>query len=1073
MILHDQFVHLHTVSGYSFKYGTALPQNLVAAAAEKGMKSLALTDRDTLAGTIRFIKAAMEFGITPIVGINIKLLSDKNRVTLLAKTDGGYGSLVQLISGINLKLRHGQKPIITREILTEFSQYSKDLILLHGPDSLLQKNIWNKEISIGKSHFNYLKDFFAEQFIECVSHLDSFGNRSTAYAAKALSFARDNNIPAILSNDVRMIRAEDAPLADILDSSRNLQPLHLKNIRRKNAEAFLKPGYEMYKVARDITNMAGERSESRLLADTYQLAEKLALSPVSDIGIGEISLPDPEMVGVKNHREMIYLFRQRSLSALQSKYRSEPDYQEAFIRLNDELNVIRTLGFEPYFLTVADIVKGARDLGIRVAARGSGAGSLICYLLDISAVDPLAHGLIMERFCSPLRRELPDIDIDVESARRLEIYDLVFQKYGGQVATVSMVEKYRARHAIRDVGAALGIAPMEIDLIAKSIPRVQAGKISEVIEKLPELRSIAALRSSSALLQMAVGLAERLDSLPRNLAMHPCAVTLSNSAFKTRAPLEINASGYPMIQFDKDDVEDIGLLKLDILGVRMQSSLAYTIAEIKKVDNEIVDLDKIPLDDSKTFKLIQSTQTLGIFQIESPGQRELVGKFSPSSFNDLIIDISLFRPGPIKSEMISPFLNARHGDKPVKLIHPDLDKVLAETEGVVVFHEQVIRIISILTGSSLAAGDARRRDLGTPEGEERVRDWLFPAALSKGYSRDLVDEMWQVLRAFASFGFCKAHATAFALTTYQSAWLKAHYPAHFLAGVLNHDPGMYPKRLLLDEVRRLGIEIKPVDINYSDNQYRVIKVDQRYAIELPLSQLHGISDQEVESIIAHRPYSDLADFVYRSGASKPISEALLLLGAFSSIYGEDSNRRDLLLHLSDIYQISQSKDRIISDDQMSLGFLPEFIETGLPNITKSDQVRNELNLLGMEVSHNVIEFYSDFLNSIGAVKSSELLSYRSQTEVLVAGVKVALQTPPIRSGKRVIFLTLNDGYGCSDLTFFEDTQDSYAELLYSTSLFLVRGITRRTGARGISIRATKAWDLTASYERWRTVAVYG
>jgi error-prone DNA polymerase len=505
----------------------------------------------------------------------------------------------------------------------------------------------------------------------------------------------------------------------------------------------------------------------------------------------------------------------------------------------------------------------------------------------------------------------------------------------------------------------------------------------------------------------------------------------------------------------------------------MQSSLAYTIAEIKKVDNEIVDLDKIPLDDSKTFKLIQSTQTLGIFQIESPGQRELVGKFSPSSFNDLIIDISLFRPGPIKSEMISPFLNARHGDKPVKLIHPDLDKVLAETEGVVVFHEQVIRIISILTGSSLAAGDAKRRDLGTPEGEERVRDWLFPAALSKGYSRDLVEEMWQVLRAFASFGFCKAHATAFALTTYQSAWLKAHYPAHFLAGVLNHDPGMYPKRLLLDEVRRLGIEIKPVDINYSDNRYRVIKVDQRYAIELPLSQLHGISDQEVESIIAHRPYSDLADFVYRSGASKPISEALLLLGAFSSIYGEDSNRRDLLLHLSDIYQISQSKDRIISDDQMSLGFLPEFIETGLPNITKSDQVKNELNLLGMEVSHNVIEFYSDFLNSIGAVKSSELLSYRSQTEVLVAGVKVALQTPPIRSGKRVIFLTLNDGYGCSDLTFFEDTQDSYAELLYSTSLFLVRGITRRTGARGISIRATKAWDLTASYERWRTVAVYG
>jgi error-prone DNA polymerase len=495
------------------------------------------------------------------------------------------------------------------------------------------------------------------------------------------------------------------------------------------------------------------------------------------------------------------------------------------------------------------------------------------------------------------------------------------------------------------------------------------------------------------------------------------------------------------------------------------------VSEIKRTSNLSLDLDGIPLDDEKTFELIQSTKTLGLFQIESPGQRELVGKFAPQSFTDLIIDISLFRPGPVKSDMITPFLNARQGWKAREIFHPDLLEILDDTEGVVVFHEQVIEIIAKLGGVTLAQADEKRRALGDKEGQQEVCDWFFPAATARGYSLEIVTKMWEVLRAFASFGFCKAHAAAFALPTYQSAWLKAHYPAAFLAGVLTHDPGMYPKRLILDEARRFGVKIEKLDINKSDRSYRV---ENDSSIRLALADVSGISDGEIDAILSNRPFVDLADFVHRSGVSRPTCEALLMIGAFDALYPDTLNHRDLLLHLNDLYKWSRTSSKALlnlSGSQLTFGFTPELSKTGLPDLRAHEQVRNEIEFLGMDVSHHMMEFYAEFLNQIGAVKSSDLIKQRSNSSVLVAGVKVILQTPPIRSGKRVIFVTLDDGNGCSDATFFEDAQRSYAETLYNSKLLLVRGNLRRTGARGVSIRATGAWDLSAAYEKWRNLAL--
>jgi error-prone DNA polymerase len=613
-----------------------------------------------------------------------------------------------------------------------------------------------------------------------------------------------------------------------------------------------------------------------------------------------------------------------------------------------------------------------------------------------------------------------------------------------------------------------------------------------------------------------------------------------------------------MSQFDKDDVETLGLLKLDVLGIRMQSAMAHAVAEVERVDGVQVDLDdqaQVPLDDEATFRLIRTSHTLGCFQIESPGQRELIGKFGPERFEDLIIDISLFRPGPVKSDMITPFLEARHGWKEPSYLHPTLIQALGETEGVVVFHEQVLMIVAETTGVSLAQADEVRRALGTPKGQLEIEAWWRPAALARGYTRDEVDRIWEVLKAFASFGFCKAHAAAFALPTYHSAWLKTHHPAAFLAGVLTHDPGMYPKRLILDDARSLGIAVLGLDVNLSDSTYRIERVDpwdeppprildqdqsraapanpdlpdaRDYGIRLSLADVKGISEAEVARIVAGQPYFGLADFWNRARVSRPIAERLVLAGGFDSLYGMGSTRpgpgrrgrttrRDLLLHVAELDRYSRAVDRssrrvaprqagrptpvadsrhpgspfdldvraraaaqsqaalpVLAASQqptqlaLDLGDHPELASgTGLPELSGPERVRAELDILGLDASAHVVDFYEPMLRALGVTRSRDLLSARSRSTVLACGVKVATQTPPIRTGRRVVFLTLDDSTGPVDATFFEDVQGPYAATVFHSWMLLVRGVVRRTGPRGISLRATGAWELTPLWDAWR------
>ncbi|WP_409485588.1 DNA polymerase III subunit alpha [Arsenicicoccus dermatophilus] len=1243
------FVHLHVASGHSLRYGTTTPADLVALAAGHGQRALALTDRDGLYGAVKFAQACLAEQVAPILGVDLAVGEHAGqvvrpagrtpvrggavvdprlpRVTVLARGQArvgrgqGWARLCRLVTATHLAGERGE-PVTSPDLVAEHARLlaegSRDeagpgrttdeaaLTVLVGPDSDVGRALLRGRSDLARTLLQRWRRALppGSLVVEVVCHQGPPGSvGSRRQAAGLLALADEAGVPAVLTAAVRHGRPQDAITADVLDAARRLVVLDTRHLDRVTTLGHLASTGDMLERARLVCGDDGARA-AELVRATLRVADDCVLDPRTDLGLGSVQLPEPGILDIRPGRSPQAELAERCRSALHLRY---PDATAAELarveaRLDDELQVVGALGYPTYFLTVATVCDLIRQMKGRVAARGSGAGSLITYLLGISGVDPIRHDLLMERFCSPLRAQLPDIDVDVESARRTAIYERILDRFGGdRVTCVSMMDTYRVRHAVRDVGAALGMPPIEVDAIAKAFPHVRARDARSAIADLPELRASGL---DAPRLQTFFDLVERVDGLPRHVALHPCGVVLSNSKLLDRTPVEASWLGFPMSHFDKDDVEAVGFLKLDVLGIRMQSAMAHAVAEVERVDGIRIDLDdrsQVPLDDEATFRLIRSTHTLGCFQIESPGQRELIGKFGPESFEDIVIDISLFRPGPVKSDMITPFLRARQGWAEPDYLHETLVPALRETAGVVVFHEQVLRIVAETAGVSLAQADEVRRAMGSTDGQAEVEAWWRPAAAARGYAEADVDRIWEVLRAFASFGFCKAHAAAFALPTYQSAWLKAHHPAAFLAGVLTHDPGMYPKRLILDDARSLGIAILGLDVNASGADYRIERVapgeepppvlDQparpvpahpdlpdgrAYGIRLSLSDVRGIGEAEVQALVAGQPYATLADVWNRARPSRPTLERLVVAGALDSLYGLDGHRataglgrrgrvtrRDLLLHVAELERWTrattrgpvgrgghgrratsgaataphetaarrlrqdheprsstqqepspyadrtrrtpsgprgagraasevwapetpvagtdvrsaaarQSRQRVpVAAEQqvvqlaLDLGDEPELtLGSGLPEMTQVERVRAELEVLGLDASAHVLEPYAPLLDALGVVRSAELLRQRSRASVLVAGIKVATQTPPVRSGRRVVFLTLDDATGPVDATFFEDVQGAFATTVFHSWMLVVRGEVRRTGPRGISLRATGAWELDGLWEQW-------
>ncbi|MFJ1648495.1 DNA polymerase III subunit alpha [Streptomyces sp. NPDC088258] len=1097
------FTHLRTVSGFSLRYGASHPERLARRAAERGMDAVALTDRDTLAGAVRFAKACAKEGVRPIFGAQLAMgerparerdpreghsgattrrrtpvrggafVDESAPRALFLARDGaaGWAELCRLVSTAHAAGEGGP-------LLPWSDNHGAGLTVLLGPDSETGRALAAGRPDRAARLLAPWREIYGDALrLEIVHHGRTgtgagTGPGSLRHAARTLGFATEQGVRAVLSNDVRYADPGQGPVADVLDAARLLVPVDPRR-GLDSGERWLKDPDAMVRTAELVAEAAGFRRDTahRLLALTEETAAACLVDPEDDLGLGSVHFPEPRLVGA-DRRTASRVLRSRAAAGMVLRgYDRRRDHREYWSRLDAELGTIDRMGFASYFLTVAGVVDDIRGMGIRVAARGSGAGSLVNHLLGIAQADPVAHGLLMERFLSTRRPGLPDIDIDVESARRLEVYRAILDRFGpNRVAAVAMPETYRVRHAVRDVGAALSMDPAEIDRIAKAFPHIRAKDARAAMEELPELREVARDKGRRARMWELV---EALDALPRGVAMHPCGVLLSDASLLRRTPV-VPTSGehFPMSQFDKEDVEDLGLLKLDVLGVRMQSAMAHAVAEIARATGEPVDIDdpeQVPEGDPETYRLIRSAETLGCFQIESPGQRDLIGRLQPATFHDLVVDISLFRPGPVAADMVRPFIEARHGRAPVRFPHPDLAAPLRETCGVVVFHEQIIRMVDIMTGCGREEADKVRRGLSDPESLGRIRAWFDRLTRQRGYAPDVVARAWEIVEAFGSYGFCKAHAVAFAVPTYQSAWLKAHHPAAFYAGLLTHDPGMYPKRLLLADARRRGVPVLPLDVNRSTAAHKIELVSgeggggSTWGVRLALLDVHGISEAEAARIEAGQPYSSLRDFWQRARPARPVAERLAQVGALD-MFG--ANRRDLLLHLSELAGARRGAGAY--GDQLPLEGGRRTAPAGLPDLGDAERLSAELGVLGMDASRHLMADHHAFLDELGALPAKRLREAEHGRTVLVAGAKVATQTPPVRSGKRVIFTTLDDGTGLVDLAFFDDSHEACAHTVFHSWLLLVRGVVQRRGARSLSVVGVAAWNLAELVELRRT-----
>ncbi|MFD5079639.1 DNA polymerase III subunit alpha [Streptomyces sp. NPDC058371] len=1077
---------MHTASGYSARYGASHPRDLVARAAERGMSALALTDRDCVTGAIRFVKACAAHGVRPILGVDLAVdaqapadpdrrrrtpvrggahvVEPLLRVTLLAQTKEGWARLCRLVSAAHAAAAGGP-PVLPLSSLAEHA--GPGLVVLLGPMSEPVRALIAGRPDIAEQLLVPWRALFGEGLrLECVYYgLSGTGPGSLRLAARTLQLADRTGVAAVVTNAVRYADAAQYRLADVLDSARLLRPIDFRRPGRLDpGERWLKGPAAMAEVAGQIADAvgAGAQRADRLLAETAATAASCTLDPVADLQLGQPHFPEPEVIGAGGGAgEADRLLRERCEAGLiQRGLGRDPAARE---RMGEELAVISQLGYATYFLTVATIVADVREMGIRVAARGSGAGSMVNHLLHIATANPLDHHLLMERFLSVRRTSLPDIDIDVESARRLEVYDKIFDRFGAErVAVTGMPETYRARHALRDTGLALGIAPQEVDRVAKAFPHIRACDIRAALGELPELKKLAAEAGRFGIL---FELAEGLDALPRGMAMHPCGVILSNSSLLDRLPVQPTPGGaYPMVHADKEDVEldggfGFGLVKLDVLGVRMQSAMAHAVTEIEQATSRRIDLDdpkQVPLDDYFAFKLIQDSRTIGLFQLESSGQQDLLSRLQPRDVQDVIADISLFRPGPVAGGMPEQYIAARHGATPV-YPHPDLEPVLRDTYAVVIWHEQIIDMISVLTGCDRALAELARRALSDAERLPKLRAWFLAKATNRGYDLAMLSGVWETIEAFGAYGFCRAHAVAFAVPALQSAWLKAHFPAALYAGLLEHDPGMWSKRIIVADARRHGVPVLGVDINHSRPHHTIEQTDDgTFGVRLALSAVKNISEADITRIADHQPYTSLQDLWHRARPARPTAERLVQIGALDALRGTQT-RRDLLLQVTELHRHARTRT---TTGQLPIDHGQDHTPapSGLPEMTSRQALGAELEHLQIDVTQHLMDHHHQLLRELGAVPAAHLARLHPGQQVLVAGVRASTQTPPIASGKRIIFVTLEDGTGMTDLAFFEDSHDTCAHTIFHSGLLLVRGQIQRRGRRN-TLTGQRVWDL--------------
>ncbi|MFA5840369.1 MAG: DNA polymerase III subunit alpha [Candidatus Margulisiibacteriota bacterium] len=1058
------FVHLHIHSEFSLLDGATRIDELVVYAKELGMEALALTDHGNMYAAIEFYLAARQAGIKPIIGCEMYVAPrtrlDKEtkedrspyHLTVLAKNQEGYKNLLKLVSLASIEGFYS-RPRIDRELI---EKYHTGLIILSGcpkgeiPSRLMENNLdeakkaalWYKNL-LGEDYYFEVHDVGLEEFKLLKGMLAQLG--------------KELGIKLVAANDVHYLKKEDSYAQDVLLAIQTGALLSdEKRMRFHTTEFYLKSPQEMQALFADVPEA---------ITNTLEIASKCNL----EIEIGKLHLPDftvPAGATPDTYLEnLVWEGAKRKYGVSDAGPMKAHEGNEGegggrillppeiIDRVKYELYTIEKMGYAAYFLIVQDFINWAKQNEIQVGpGRGSAAGSIVSYCLGITMIDPLKYGLIFERFLNLERVSMPDIDVDFCFERRGEVINYVTQKYGiDHVAQIVTFGTMAARGALRDVGRVQALPLPEVDKIAKMVPFGPDVTLQNSLENVKELK---ALYDGDERIKNLIDTSMKLEGLARHASVHAAGVVISEKALTEYSPLQTLDKNSVVTQYPMGSLEKIGLLKMDFLGLRNLTMIAHAVQIIKKTKDIIIDITDLPLDDIKTFQLLCGGDTIGVFQLESRGMRALIKNLQPNNFEEIVALLALYRPGPLESGMVDDYVNRKHRKVPVKYMLPELETILRETHGVILYQEQVMSIASKVSGFSMGQADILRRAMGKKKDKEmqQQKNFFVEGAVKRGVSEHKATELFNLIAKFAGYGFNKSHSAAYGIISYQTAYLKANYPHEFMAALLTSIMGNSDKvTMYINESRRLGIKILPPEINESGRNFTVTAEGIRFG----LTAVKNVGVAAIDSIIAIReaggPYQSLSDFFQRIDTrtvNKKVMESLIKVGAFDAF---GPGRAYLLATFGRVLDSVSSREKERSSGQ---GALFEIAVSHQPSadgledvdvkeFAPEEKLRMEKELLGLYISSHPLEFVRDSLEGQTTVRIADISDLKEGDVVKIGGMLTESRKITTKRGDMMLVGTIEDLSGSIPLVVFPKTFEKSASLLNTDTVIIVKGKVNR------------------------------
>ncbi|WP_262111226.1 DNA polymerase III subunit alpha [Aeromonas sp. Marseille-Q5825] len=1075
-----RFVHLRVHSDFSMVDGLQKIGPIVSAAAANNMPALALTDQMNMCGLVRFYGSAHGKGIKPLVGADFWVQSDELgdeqfRLTLLAMDNDGYQNITLLISRGYQRGHVQGRPVIDKGWLVE---HAKGVIVLSGGrEGDLGKFLLKGNRQMVEQSLAFYRTHFPDAYY--LELLRTGRPDEEVYLHMAVAIAAEFELPVVATNEVVFLGADDFDAHEIRVAIHDGYTLMDKRRpRRYSPQQYLRSQEEMCELFADIPEALENTVE---IAKRCNVTVRLGEYFLPNFPTGDMSTEDFLVMKSKEGLEdrLAFLFPDPQVRAAK-----RGEYDE---RLDIELKVINQMGFPGYFLIVMEFIQWSKDNGIPVGpGRGSGAGSLVAYALKITDLDPLEFDLLFERFLNPERVSMPDFDVDFCMDRRDEVIEHVSEMYGREaVSQIITFGSMAAKAVVRDVGRVLGHAYGFVDRISKLIPPDPGMTLAKAFEAEPKLPE---LYEQDEEVKDLIDMARRLEGVVRNAGKHAGGVVIAPTKITDFAPLYCDDSGHhPVTQFDKNDVEYAGLVKFDFLGLRTLTIIDWALGMINprlaKEGKPPIDIAAIPIDDKKSFALLQRFETTAVFQLESRGMKDLIKRLQPDCFEDMIALVALFRPGPLQSGMVDNFIERKHGKEAIsypdeKWQHESLKPILEPTYGIILYQEQVMQIAQVLAGYTLGGADMLRRAMGkkNPAEMAKQRSGFEEGAVKNGVDGELAIKIFDLVEKFAGYGFNKSHSAAYALVSYQTLWLKTHFPAEFMAAVMTADMDNTDKIVtLVDECQRMGLTVIPPDVN--TGRYR-FSVNEDGHIVYGIGAVKGVGEGPIDAILSARdqdgPFRDLFDFCNRvdiKKLNKRVMEKLILSGAMDRL---GPHRAALMATLEEAMRAAEQHAKAQAVGQVDMfGVLTEEIDdvkkafANVPHWPDKVWLEGERETLGLYLTGHPINQYSSELRRYTSGRLCDLHPTSRDTVTTAAGLVIAARSMVTKRGNKMGIFTLDDRSGRLDVTLFSEALEKYEELMQKDRILVVSGqVSFDDFSGGLKMSARELLDINDARERF-------